>query len=86
MAMALSSQLRKNFATLKLIQLLRKFTWRHLWISVLNAVSLKEIKQLVVEQQPFGVFQVFKSIDTCINLSKSMNTEEADSFSLVSVQ
>ena len=60
MAMASSSQLRKFFATLKLIQLLRKFTRRHLWISVLNAVSLKGIEQLVFEQWPFGVFQVFK--------------------------
>ena len=67
--MASSCQLRKNFVTLKLIHLLREFTWRHLWISVLNAVSLKGIKQLVFKQWPFGVFQVFKSIDICMKLS-----------------
>ena len=46
--------------TLKLIQLLEKFTHRHLWVSAINAVSLKEIKQLVFEQQTFEVFQVFQ--------------------------
>ena len=43
-----------------------------MYISVKHTVRLKEIKQLVFEQQPFGVFQVFKSIDTCIKLSKSI--------------
>ena len=75
MAMASSSQLMKMFCNLKTIQLLRKFTWRHLLVSVLNTVSLREIEQLVFEQQPFGVFKVFISIDICIKLSKSMNTE-----------
>ena len=69
MAMASSIQLRKLLATLKLNQFLRKFTWRHLQVSVLNAVSLKEIEQLVFKQWPFGVFQVFKSIDFCMKLS-----------------
>ena len=50
MAMASSSQLTKFLATLKLIQLLRKLTCGHLRASVLNAVSLKEIEQLVFEQ------------------------------------
>ena len=31
--------------TLKPTQLLRKFVWRHLWVSVVNVANLKEIKQ-----------------------------------------
>ena len=76
MTMVSSSQLRNILAILKLIQLLRKFTCRHLWISVLNSVSLKGIKQLVFEQWPFGVFHVFMSIDFCTKLSQSCNGNE----------
>ena len=60
----------KILVTLKLIQLLRKFVCRHLWESVINTVSLKEIKQLFFEQQPFGFFFKFsKSINICVKLS-----------------
>ena len=38
---------RKFLMTLKLVQLFRKSIWRHLWASVVNAVNLKEIKQVV---------------------------------------
>ena len=43
----LSVQLITILATLKLIQLGRKLIWRHLLASVVNAVNLKEIKQVV---------------------------------------
>ena len=49
----------KYLAMLKLTQLLRKFIWRHLWVSVANTVSLKGIEQLVFKQWPFEVCQVF---------------------------
>ena len=50
--------------------------WKHLWVSILNTVSLKGIKQLVFEQWTFGVFQVFMSVDFCIKLSQSCNGNE----------
>ena len=40
--------------------MLRKFICRHQMVSVINTVSLKGIKQLVFEQQTFGVCQVFQ--------------------------
>ena len=52
----------KNLATLKFIQLLRKFTCGHLWISAINAVSLKEIKGITFEYQTSKVFFVVLSI------------------------
>ena len=53
--------------TLKLIQLLRKFISRHLQVSVINTVSLKEIEQLVFGQWTFEVFQVFLTYTTLSN-------------------
>ena len=58
--MSLSSQFKKILAILKLIQLLRKYIYRHLYVSVINTVSLKGIEQLVFEQWTFGFFQVFQ--------------------------
>ena len=47
---------KKIIATLKLIQLLRKFTCRHLRVSLLNAISLKEIEQVVFAYYNFNNF------------------------------
>ena len=44
-------KLIKFLATLKLIQLLRKFVWRYLWVTVVNTVSLKEIEWIVFKKQ-----------------------------------
>ena len=38
------SQINKFLVTLILIQLLRKCTGRHLWVSAIHTVSLKEIE------------------------------------------
>ena len=52
---------------IKLNQLLRKFIYRHLWVSVINAVSLKEIEQLVFKQQTFKDYKTSSSIPHCQN-------------------
>ena len=45
--------------TQKHTQLLRQFIWRHLWVSVVNAVNLKEIEQVVFKQWTFEVCKTF---------------------------
>ena len=57
--------------TLKLNQLLRKLTQRHLYVSAINTVRLKEIEPLVFKWQTVKVkdFKFFNSIDICVKLS-----------------
>ena len=64
-------KLIKHLATLKLTQSLRKSIWRHIWVWVVNAVSFKGIKQVVLKQWTFEVCQVFLIYDT---LSRNLNT------------
>ena len=44
---------------------------RHLWVSVRNALSLKETKQVVFKQQTFKGYQVFL---VYVTLSRTLNT------------